>query len=149
MHSDREAANETRDIRYILSVLPHRFPFVLVDRIVELNPGVSARGYKLISCNEPWLQCPGLLSVPPAYIIEALAQLSGCIVLEPHEAPRQPPYFAGIDKARFRGLVLPGDRLELVTRIAAQRRSITKVVGRASVGGRVVCSASLSFASPS
>ncbi len=144
---DCEAADETRGIRYILSVLPHRFPFLLVDRIVELNPGVSARGYKLISCNEPWLQSPGLLSIPPVYVIEALAQLSGCIVLEPHEVPRQPPYFASIDKARFRGLVLPGDRLELVAWIAAQRRSITKVEGRASVDGRVVCSALLSFAS--
>jgi len=147
MRSDCEATNETLDIRYILSVLPHRFPFLLLDRIVELEPGVSARGYRLISCNEPWLQCPGMLSIPPAYIIEALAQLSGCIVLEPHEVPRQPPYFAGIDKARFRGLVLPGDRLELDARIVAQRRSITKVAGRASVDGRVVCSASLSFAS--
>jgi len=149
MRSDCETSNETRDIRYILSVLPHRFPFLLVDRIVELNPGVSARGYKLISCNEPWLQCPGLLSIPPAYIIEALAQLSGCIVLEPREVPRQPPYFAGIDRARFRGLVLPGDRLELDAWIAAQRRSITKVEGRAKVDGRVVCSALLSFAAPS
>jgi len=149
MRSHCETANETRGIRYILSVLPHRFPFLLVDRIVELNPGLSARGYKLISCNEPWLQSPGLLSIPPAYIIEALAQLSGCIVLEPREVPGQPPYFAGIDKARFRGLVLPGDRLELDARIATQRRSITKVAGRASVDGRVVCSASLSFAAPS
>lgn len=149
MRSDGEATDETRGIRYILSVLPHRFPFLLIDRIVELNPGVSARGYKLISCNEPWLQSGGLLSMPPAYIIEALAQLSGCIVLEPHHVPRQPPYFASIDKARFRGLVLPGDRLELDARIAAQRRSITKVAGRASVDGRVVCSALLSFAARS
>ncbi len=148
MRSDCATANAMLDIRYILTVLPHRFPFLLVDRIVELNPGISARGYKLISCNEPWLQCPGLPSISPAYMIEALAQLSGCIVLAPREVPFQPPYFAGIDKARFRGLVLPGDRLELDARIAAQRRSITKVAGMASVNGRVVCSASLSFASP-
>ena len=103
------------DIRQIMEILPHRYPFLLIDRILELEPGVRARGYKNITFNEPQFtgHFPGNPLFPGVYMIEAMAQLGGAVVLEPGEFSRKIPYLAGIDKAKFRRPVVPGDRLDM------------------------------------
>ena len=148
LHSGEHRPPGRFDITYIMTVLPHRFPILLLDRIVALCPGISAEGYKLVSCNEPWFRPNGSHHFPQLSIIEAMAQLAGCIALEPHEFVHRPPYFVGIDRARFRKAVYPGDHLAMRATIAMQRRSVTKVETEARVSGILVCSATLSFAAP-
>jgi 3-hydroxyacyl-[acyl-carrier-protein] dehydratase len=121
------------DIRQIMEILPHRYPMLLVDRILELEPGSRARGFKNVTANEPMFtgHFPGNPVLPGVYIIEAMAQLGGAVVLEPGEFSRRVPYLAGVDKCKFRRPVVPGDRLmmevvcsaELMFSIATDPRS--------------------------
>jgi 3-hydroxyacyl-[acyl-carrier-protein] dehydratase len=136
------------DARGIMQILPHRFPLLLVDRIVELHPLERIVGYKNISFNEPVLRghFPGNPIFPGVYIIEALAQLAGCIVLEPGQFWKNPPYLTGIDKAKFRHPVVPGDRLMMDVRMRGHRRNVFWMSGVAFVEGEVVCTAGLTFA---
>ena len=131
------------DIRQILEVLPHRYPILLVDRILELEPMVRVRGYKNITYNEPVLagHFPGNPLFPGVYMIEAMAQLGGAVVLEPGEFSRKTPYLAGIDKAKFRRPVMPGDRLDMEVQMLRHKRSIGWVAAEARVDGQLACSA--------
>ncbi len=135
------------DIRRIMEVLPHRYPLLLIDRVVELEPQVRVRGYKNITFNEPVFQghFPGNPLLPGVYMIEAMAQLGGAVVLEPGEFSRKIPYLAGIDKAKFRRPVIPGDRLDREVTLLRQKRGIIWVDARATVDGQFVCSAQLTF----
>jgi 3-hydroxyacyl-[acyl-carrier-protein] dehydratase len=135
------------DIRQILEVLPHRYPILLVDRILELEPMVRVRGYKNITYNEPVLagHFPGNPLFPGVYMIEAMAQLGGAVVLEPGEFSRKTPYLAGIDKAKFRRPVMPGDRLDMEVQMLRHKRSIGWVAAEARVDGQLACSAELMF----
>jgi len=135
------------DIRQIMEILPHRQPLLLVDRIVHLEPFVRARGYKNISANEPVFQghFPGNPVFPGVYIIEAMAQLGGAVVMEPGEFSRRVPYLAGIDKAKFRRPVVPGDRLMMEVVLERHKRNIGWVHAEASVDDQFVCSAELMF----
>jgi len=135
------------DIRQIMEVLPHRYPLLLVDRIVEFEPGVRARGYKNITYNEPVFMghFPGNPLFPGVYMIEAMAQLGGVVVLEPGEFTRKIPYLAGIDKAKFRRPVVPGDRLMMEVSLLRHKRNIGWVGCEANVDGEFVCSAELMF----
>lgn len=135
------------DIRKILEVLPHRYPILLIDRIVELEPMVRVRGYKNITYNEPVFtgHFPGNPVFPGVYMIEAMAQLGGAVVLEPGEFSRRVPYLAGIDKAKFRRPVVPGDRLDMEVTMLRHKRNIGWVKARASVDGEFACSAELMF----
>ncbi len=135
------------DIRQIMEILPHRYPLLLVDRIVELEPGVRALGYKNITFNEPVFtgHFPGNPLFPGVYMIEAMAQLGGAVVLEPGEFSRKTPYLAGIDKAKFRRPVVPGDRLMMEVRLVKHKRNIGWVVAEANVDGQLACSAELMF----
>jgi 3-hydroxyacyl-[acyl-carrier-protein] dehydratase len=152
--SDFEAALPARgprydlDMRQITEILAHRFPFLLIDRIIELHPLRSIRGYKNITHDEPVLlgHFPGNPVFPALYIIEALAQLAGCIVLEPGQFWKNPPYFTGIDKARFRRKVVPGDRLMMDVQMQGHRRNVFWMSGIAKVEDELVCTAALSFA---
>ena len=130
-----------------MSILPHRYPLLLVDRIVELEPGVRALGYKNITFNEPVFtgHFPGNPVFPGVYMIEAMAQLGGCVVLEPGEFSRKVPYLAGIDKAKFRRPVVPGDRLMMEVRLEKHKRNIGWVAVEASVDGQLACKAVLMF----
>jgi 3-hydroxyacyl-[acyl-carrier-protein] dehydratase len=131
----------------ILEILPHRFPFLLVDRIVELHPLERILGYKNVSFNEPVLRghFPDNPEFPNIYIIEALAQLAGCIVLEPGQFWKNPPYLTGIDKARFLRPVVPGDRLMMDVRMGGHRRNIFWMSGVAIVDDEIACTADLKF----
>jgi 3-hydroxyacyl-[acyl-carrier-protein] dehydratase len=131
--------NVELDIQKILEVLPHRYPFVLVDRVTELVPGERIRGVKMVSMNEPWTagHFPGRPIMPGVLIIEALAQIGGILAYasDPVDPSKHLMYFLGIDKAKFRHTVTPGDRLELQVTVLRHRTNIWKFHGEASVDG--------------
>lgn len=135
------------DIRQIMEILPHRYPMLLVDRILELEAGVRARGYKNVTNNEPVFtgHFPGNPVLPGVYMIEALAQLGGTTILEPGDMARKVPYLIGIDKAKFRRPVVPGDRLDMETRVTKTRLNIGWVAAEARVSGKLVVSCELMF----
>ncbi len=135
------------DIRQIMEILPHRYPMLLVDRILDLEPMVFVRGYKNITFNEPVFvgHFPGYPVLPGVYQIEALAQLGGAVVLRRGEFARKIPYLVGIDKAKFRRPVIPGDRLDMEIRMLRHRRSIGWVKAEARVGDEIACIAELMF----
>lgn len=135
------------DVRQIMEILPHRYPFLLIDRILELEPGVRALGYKNITFNEPVFtgHFPGNPLLPGVYMIEAMAQLGGTVVLEPGEFSRKTPYLAGIDNCKFRRPVVPGDRLMMEVTLEKHRRNIGWVYAEAKVDDEFVCSAKLMF----
>lgn len=132
----------------IEKILPHRYPFLLVDRVTELEPGKSASAVKQISGNEIFFQghFPGRPVFPGVLQIEALAQVGGIALLSLPENQGKLPVFAGVDKVRFRGLVTPGDTLHLTARITKMRGDFGFGQARAEVDGKTVCEATLMFA---
>jgi 3-hydroxyacyl-[acyl-carrier-protein] dehydratase len=127
------------DIERILEILPHRWPFVLVDRVTEVIPNVRIRGHKCVSMNEPWFQghFPKHPIMPGVLVIEALAQIGGILAYasEPFDEMNNLLYFLGIDKAKFRRPVIPGDRLDLEVTVMQHRTNVWKLRGEASVEG--------------
>ncbi|MFO1377587.1 MAG: 3-hydroxyacyl-ACP dehydratase FabZ [Steroidobacteraceae bacterium] len=139
------------DIQDILRQLPHRYPMLLVDRVLECVPGESIRAIKNVSYNEPFFNghFPSRPVMPGVLILEALAQSAGVLAYRsagvvPNEDTKL--YFVGIDEARFRRPVVPGDQLLLEAKITRQLRGIWKFDARASVGGEVAASASIMVA---
>ena len=136
------------DIQEILRLLPHRHPFLLVDRVLEWRQYKSIRALKNVSVNEPFFMghFPERPVMPGVLIIEALAQAAGVLLFASHGVvPDRDArfYFAGIDKARFRKPVLPGDQLTLAVKVERNMRSIWRVATTAHVGDDVVCEADL------
>src|SRR5690554_645731 len=111
------------DINEIMERIPHRYPFLLVDRVTELIPGKSAKGYKNVTINEPFFQghFPGRPIMPGVLILEALAQLGAVILLGSEENKGRLALFTGIDKVRFRRQVVPGDQLQLEAELIRMR----------------------------
>lgn len=134
--------------REIMDLIPHRYPFLLIDTIEELEPGVRALGKKCVSVNEPYFQghFPGNPVMPGVLIMEALAQVGAVAILSCPEWKGHIAYFAGIDKAKFRQKVVPGDVLSLETEIIKMKGPLG--IGRAvaSVDGKIVAQAQLTFA---
>lgn len=132
----------------IMEILPHRQPFLLIDTIEELTPGVRAVARKNVTVNEPFFagHFPGNPVMPGVLIIEALAQTGAVAMLSVPEWKGKTAYFAGIDRAKFRQKVLPGDTLMLETEIVKCKGPIG--IGRATarVDGKTVCQAELTFA---
>jgi 3-hydroxyacyl-[acyl-carrier-protein] dehydratase len=129
----------TLEIDRILQILPHRAPFVLVERVTDITPFERIVGHKSVSINEPWFQghFPGRAIMPGVLILEALAQIGGILAYasEPFDAQRSLMYFLGIDKAKFRRPVIPGDRLDLEVTVLHHRTNVWKFKGEASVDG--------------
>ncbi len=136
------------DVKQIMDILPHRFPFLMVDRIVELEPGQRAVGLKNVTINEPFFQghWPGNPVMPGVLVLEAMAQVGGVMLLTVAEDAAQLALFGGVTKARFRHQVQPGDQLRLEAEILRRKGAIGKVRAEASVNGKVVADAELTFA---
>ncbi|MBW1793928.1 MAG: 3-hydroxyacyl-ACP dehydratase FabZ [Deltaproteobacteria bacterium] len=133
------------DIRKIMELLPHRYPFVLVDRIVEMVPDERIVGLKNVTMNEPFFQghFPGTPIMPGVLIVEAMAQ-AGAILANAsrsEEKRKELIYFMGIDKARFRKPVIPGDQLILEIIPIKRRVNVFKMSGKATVAGTLVAEA--------
>jgi beta-hydroxyacyl-ACP dehydratase FabZ len=130
------------DILEIQEALPHRYPFLLVDRILEFEPGVRIVGLKNVSVNEPFFQghFPGKPIMPGVLMVEAMAQVGGVLV---YKSGNQDGivYFMSIEKAKFRKPVVPGDQLRMEVDIIQSRGKIFKCKGKATVDGKVVCEA--------
>ena len=136
------------DIVEILKHLPHRYPFLLVDRILECTPGKSIRGLKNVTINEPFFQghFPGFPLMPGVLVIEALAQVSGLLAYLSGDAKSGGGsliFFAGIDNARFRKQVVPGDQLFLEAEVIRVVRGVGKFRTRALVDNELACEAEL------
>ncbi|KAL5555974.1 hypothetical protein UlMin_038210 [Ulmus minor] len=132
------------DINQIREILPHRFPFLLVDRVIEYNPGVSAVAIKNVTINDNFFpgHFPERPIMPGVLMVEAMAQVGGLVMLQPEVGgSRDNFFFAGIDKVRFRKPVIAGDTLVMrMTLVKLQKRfGIAKMEGKAYVGGEVVC----------
>lgn len=134
------------DTEAIMKILPHRYPFLLVDRIVDLVPGEHVIGEKNVTVNEPFFQghFPGKPVMPGVLIIEAMAQTGGILLLNAQSTPSEKlVLFTGIDNVRFRRTVLPGDTLRFEVEMGALRRSMAKMYGRAYVGDQLAAEAEL------
>jgi len=145
-NSDR-APSRILTIEDIQKLLPHRYPFLLVDRIIDFVPNKSATGIKNVTFNEPFFQghFPNHPSMPGVLIVEARAQVGGIVLRHLPDMEDQLSLFAGIDKVRFRRPVVPGDRLTITTELLVSRKRFGKMHGRAEVDGQLACEGELMF----
>jgi 3-hydroxyacyl-[acyl-carrier-protein] dehydratase len=134
-------------IEDIQKLLPHRYPFLLVDRIINFVPNKSATGIKNVTFNEPFFQghFPERPIMPGVLIVEAMAQVGGIVLRHLPGMENQLSLFAGIDKVRFRRPVVPGDRLTITTELLVSRKRFGKMHGRAEVDGQLACEGELMF----
>lgn len=136
------------DVNEIRKYLPHRYPFLLVDRVVELTPGESIVAYKNVTVNEPFFNghFPDNPVMPGVLIVEAMAQAAGILGFKTMDKTPEDGsiyVFAGIDKARFRTRVGPNDKVHLFSTVISEKKGIWKFDTRAEVDNKVVCSASI------
>jgi 3-hydroxyacyl-[acyl-carrier-protein] dehydratase len=135
------------EINEIMKILPQASPFLLVDRILEVEPGKRIVGIKNVTYNEPFFpgHFPGRPIMPGVLIVEAMAQTAGVLAFKsmPEEDQGRPVYFLGIDNVRFRKPVVPGDQLRLELEITKHRQAIWGFKGKALVDGKLVAEAEL------
>jgi 3-hydroxyacyl-[acyl-carrier-protein] dehydratase len=137
------------DVDQIKALIPHRPPFLMVDRILEIEPGKRIVGIKDVSLERDGLlrgHFPGYPVMPGVLIVEALAQAGAVLVMQDQTHSGKLPFFARIDNCRFRHQVRPGDALRLEVEVISFRDPVGKAHGRALVGDRVACEADLTFA---
>ena len=138
-----EDRNNLLDINALSEYLPHRYPFLLVDRVTELVRGERVRGYKNVTINEPFFagHFPGHPIMPGVLIVEAMAQVSGVLAMETREVRPAGSifYLAGMDNTRFKRPVVPGDRLDMASELLVERRSLMKFACKAHVAGELAC----------
>ncbi|UTH15920.1 3-hydroxyacyl-ACP dehydratase FabZ [Macrococcus epidermidis] len=132
----------------IKKIIPHRYPFLLIDRIIELEDGKKCTGIKQISGNEPFFQghFPEYAVMPGVLIVEALAQVGAVAMLKLEENQGKLAMFTGIDKCRFKKQVTPGDTLQLEVEMTRVKGPLGKGVAKATVNGEIACSCEISFA---
>ena len=136
----------TFDIQEILGLLPHRYPFLLIDRVVEFESGKRLVALKNVTINEPFFQghFPGYPIMPAVLVIEAMAQAGAIIMLsELPDREKKLAVFTGIDKAKFRSQVTPGDQLRIEVNVLAFRSRMGRMEARATVDGKLACEATL------
>lgn len=135
------------DVQAIMQHIPHRYPFLLVDRILELEPNKSVVGLKNVSMNEPFFQghFPGTPIMPGVLILEAMAQTSGVLAIASMEKSEKNAlmYFMSMDQVKFRKMVVPGDQLIMELEVLKQRKKVMKLAGTAKVDGQIVTEAQL------
>ncbi|OBQ52697.1 3-hydroxyacyl-ACP dehydratase FabZ [Halodesulfovibrio spirochaetisodalis] len=140
----------TLDIRQILNLLPHRYPFLLVDRVTDYTPFETIEAYKNVTMNEPFFQghFPNMPVMPGVLIMEALAQAGGLLVMKSTDMPLEGKLFlfTGMEKVRFRRPVYPGDKLELKCRLLRHKLKLWKMEGKAYVDGVLAAEAEMTAA---
>ena len=148
MEKQLSSENNQLSSEEILGLLPHRFPFALIDKVIEYVPGQKAVALKNITLNEPQFQghFPGRPLMPGVLIVESMAQVGGIIVTQMPELPKGLFVFAGINNVKFRRPVVPGDQLLITCELLSiKRQRFGKVKGEAYVDEKLVCSGELMF----
>ena len=148
MEQQSSRENNQLSSEQILGLLPHRFPFALIDRVIEHIPGRKAVALKNVTINEPQFQghFPDRPLMPGVLIVESMAQVGGIIVTQMPELPKGLFVFAGINNVKFRRPVVPGDQLVITCELLSiKRQRFGKVKGEAHVDGKLVCSGELMF----
>lgn len=139
----------TIDVQEIMRYLPHRYPFLMLDKVIDYEVGKYLKAVKNVTINEPFFQghFPQKAVMPGVMILEAMAQATGILGFKTENIPPDDDsslyYFVGIDNARFKQVVVPGDRLDIEVTFIRARRGIYAFSGKAYVDGKVVCSADL------
>ncbi|MBL4932041.1 MULTISPECIES: 3-hydroxyacyl-ACP dehydratase FabZ [Clostridium] len=135
-------------VKEIREIIPHRYPFLLIDRVEELEPGIRAKGYKNLTANEEFFQghFPEEPVMPGVLMIEALAQMGAVSILSKEEFKGKTAFLAGIDKVRYKRKVVPGDKLELEIEIIKVKGPIGIGKGTAKVDGKIACQGEILFA---
>lgn len=140
--------NKILNINEIMDIIPHRYPFLFVDKVELVELGVKGIGYKNVTMNEYFFQghFPGMPVMPGVIIVETMAQVGAVILLSDERFSGKTPYFAGINKVRFKRKVVPGDTLRMEVEIVKLRGSIGIGQGKAYVGEELACEGEFLFA---
>lgn len=135
------------DINKILDVLPHRFPFLMVDKIVQLEPGIKAVGIKNVTINEPHFagHFPSRPIMPGVLLIEAMAQVGACALFSQGKYQGQLGFLAGVDKMRFKRQVIPGDTLVITSQVLKLKANFGWFQGEVKVNDELVCRGQIMF----
>ncbi|HEY8361700.1 MAG TPA: 3-hydroxyacyl-ACP dehydratase FabZ [Tissierellaceae bacterium] len=136
------------NIQHIMDIIPHRYPFLLVDKVIVEESGVKGTGFKNVTINEPFFQghFPNYPVMPGVLIVEAMAQVGAVILLSCDKYKGKTPLFAGINKVRFKRKVIPGDTLKIEVELTKIRGAIGIGQGKAYVGDEVACEGEFLFA---